>query len=57
MSSEQSAVEESQLPADDLQPSVRPKKPKVQLRAQKAPSIFQLCQGRVVQSSVKLTQN
>ena len=57
MASEQSAVEESALSADDPQPSVRPKKPKVKSRLQKVPSIFQLFQGRVVQRPVKLTQD
>jgi len=55
MSSEKGAAEESELPADDPQPSVRPTKGKVKSRPQKVPSIFQLLQGRVVQSPVKLT--
>ena len=55
MSSEKGAAEESELPADDPQPSVRPTKRKVKSRPQKVPSIFQLLQGRVVQSPVKLT--
>lgn len=42
MSTEQSAVEESQLPADDPQPSERPTKRKVKSRPRKVPSLFRI---------------
>jgi len=42
MSMEQGAVEESELPADDPQPSEPPTRCKVKSRPRKVPLIFQL---------------
>ena len=50
MSTEQCAVEESELPADDPQPSVRPTKSKVKSKPRKVLSIFQLLQAHRIDS-------